>query len=413
MAVNAFLISLPRAALRVALVPLALAACGSSLVTPATDTGQDAAASLPSADGGLYATPYGTVLDSNVFEDDAAASTDASHAFNDATSDSSTDANAGPLIQMLSETVSSITQGGSFTIVAVVTDPQGPADLAGGQLTSGSGALLGAFVPTSPGSYSITVSWAQLNAAAPINFTGQTTLTNRATFYDAQGRQTSQSIPMSLYCGSAAAPNAACAGQCADLTAVDSCGSCAASCADAGGAGALNASCNAPGQCAWGTLIGPGTPSDTCASECSSNGGTCVGAQMTPAYSTTAIPETCSASPSSIGGSIAVSAVVTQISCICSANFSTFKTQTGDCASICGSSCFQTALLIGPIGGDAGDGVPTQVNDTCSAPYAVGIGTTWDQLVMADLPANETVLSPPSAISCQCEGPTQSVTGSP
>jgi len=60
------------------------------------------------------------------------------------------------------------------------------------------------------------------------------------------------------------------------------------------------------------------------------------------------------------------------------------------------------------VGGDAGaEGVQKVVYDTCSAPYAVGIGTTWDQLVMADLPATETVLSLPSVISCQCEGPTQ------
>jgi hypothetical protein len=408
-----------RTSLVIALAPFAIAACDGTLGTPTADAGADANASLPSNDAGLDSTQDGTLLDGNVLNDastpadatdalpapDDASSDASSDTGSDASGDATSDANAGPEILSLSETVSSITQGGSFTVIAIVTDPQGLSNLAGGQLASESGAVLGAFVPTTQGTYSLTVSWAQLNAAAAVNFTGQTTVSNRATFYDAQGRQTSQGLPIELYCGSAAAPNAACAGQCVNLTSVDSCGSCAASCADAGGIGAEEASCEAPGQCAWGTLIGLTTPSETCASQCASGGGTCVAAQTTPAYSTSAIPETCSSSPSSVGGSIEVTTVVITIGCDCEPSGGVIpKTQTGSCASVCANlsgsqPCYSTVLWVTAYGG-----AQQEVSDTCSAPYAVGTGTVWDGLVQADLPANETVMSPPSWINCQCEG---------
>jgi hypothetical protein len=95
---------------------------------------------------------------------------------------------------------------------------------------------------------------------------------------------------------------------------------------------------------------------------------------------------------------------VISIGCACAPSGSIPKEQTGSCASVCASllespPCYNTVVSV--------TGSTEQYFlDTCSPPYAVGTGTTWDDLVTADLPANETVVSPPGSISCQCEGPT-------
>jgi hypothetical protein len=65
-----------RASLGVALLPLALAACGGALQTRTTDDGADANAAAPSDDAGFDASPDGTLLDGTVL-DDASTSPDA------------------------------------------------------------------------------------------------------------------------------------------------------------------------------------------------------------------------------------------------------------------------------------------------------------------------------------------------
>ena len=322
-----------------------------------------------------------------------------------------TDAGPGPVIVSLSESPSSITQGGSFTVVAVVTDPNGYYNLANGDVVSASGAVLDTAYPTTPGNYSLTVRWDQLNAAASINFTGQTTATYHAIFYNAQGLHASQDISIELYCGSGASPDAACAGQCVNFTSVQACGSCTASCAGEGGGGWLaSLSCEAPGVCAWETPIPTTSPGVTCASECVTGGGTCTAAQLIPIYSPTGTSETCASSVTSLGSSssVQVATDVITIGCGCDPSGGVFpKNQTGDCASFCatlpGSSpCVFTDV---EVMGNASEGSqPLDVHDTCSAPYSVGVGKTWDVLVQANLPASEPVVSPVT-MACQCQGP--------
>jgi hypothetical protein len=212
--------------------------------------------------------------------------------------------------------------------------------------------------------------------------------------------QASKDTSIELYCGSAAAPDAACAGRCVSFASASTCGSCTASCADAGGADADGGSCAAPGVCAWQAAVPPLTPDATCASVCTSAGGSCVSAQTTPLFAATPIAEPCSASPASIGGAIPVTASVIGIGCGCSSGESG-KNQTGNCGAICASlegspPCENTQVYVA--------GVAGTLYDTCSAPYALGAGNLWDGLVEADLPVTESLVSPGGPVVCQCTG---------
>jgi hypothetical protein len=142
-------------------------------------------------------------------------------------SDSGSAGPGAPKIVSLTPSPSSITQSGSFTVVANVTDPAGVANLAGGKLVTLGGAEIGAFNSISAGTYSITVTWDELNAAGPINFTGSNTLDLQAQFSNEQAKQASRTMTITLTCGSGSFPSAACNGVCVNLDAdSNNCGAC-------------------------------------------------------------------------------------------------------------------------------------------------------------------------------------------
>jgi hypothetical protein len=391
---------------------LALAACSGSLQTSTSDVGTDAGFS-PIVDAGAGTIPDATLADGDVFVDGGVL-VDASPASSDAASDTGTgsvaDVDAGPEILSLSQTVSSMTQGGSFTVVAIVGDPQGLSNLAGGQLVSASGAVLGAFVAEGQGTYSLTLSWDALNASSPINFTGQASVTNRATFADVQGRTASQDLPITLYCGTGAAPDAACAGRCVDLTSLDTCGSCTTSCAVVSSFGPQDVACRSPGTCVFDLGVYGLSPDGGCAATCEIAGGTCISGEVTTQDGTAILPVPCSSLPLQSDARIATPTVVAQIGCACGSTDDnpTFfpKVQTGSCASMCASlpsspPCTGTIIYTY---GLTGSYVET---DECSAPYVLGTGTEWDDLVQADLPTTVTVMSTLWDETCRCEAPAQ------
>ncbi len=217
----------------------------------------------------------------------------------------------GPTILSLSTTKSSITQFGAFEIVAVVTDPGGLTDLVGGQLTASSGTVIGPFVATTMGTYSLKVTWDQLNTAAPIAFVGKTVETLTATFFDVHGVKTSKPVPIGLFCGSGASPDAACAGSCTSVASTSHCGSCSKSCpSSAMACDAATETCTTSPE-AYDAL-------DTCDQECSGYGPawTCTSAEADE-YGTSLGPETCSATVAQAKKTYGAS--VTGITCTCRA----------------------------------------------------------------------------------------------
>src|SRR5690606_3063546 len=77
-----------------------------------------------------------------------------------------------PVILSLSSNVTQMTEGESVTFTAILTDPDGVSDIVGGSLLDAQGAVdFGPFVAAGqPGTYSITLSWAQIHQAISIHF---------------------------------------------------------------------------------------------------------------------------------------------------------------------------------------------------------------------------------------------------
>jgi hypothetical protein len=115
-------------------------------------------------------------------------------------------------------------------VTAVVTHPQGIAQIIGGTLTDPSGASYGAFmVSTTSGSYSITLTWSAIELVQDIT-TGPAGEPRMfvATFYDQAGHSTAKSFTIQLTCG--AAMYGACNGTCTSLQGLNNCGSCGRTC---------------------------------------------------------------------------------------------------------------------------------------------------------------------------------------
>lgn len=129
-----------------------------------------------------------------------------------------------PRILSFTTNVSAITRGQSVTFSAIVTDPDGLADIVGGTLEGGSGQVYGTFSASGgAGAYSMSLSWNDMHLVAPIEFTTEEQRTFMARFYDVAGNQVTQSAQVRLHCNG----DAACAGTCADLMTDDlHCGTC-------------------------------------------------------------------------------------------------------------------------------------------------------------------------------------------
>lgn len=127
----------------------------------------------------------------------------------------------GPQILQFLTNVNHITEGESVIFTAVVTDPDGVADVIGGSLTSPDGKIAyGAFVTSGEeGAYSLTLQWAAIQQADDITFeTPSLARTFRAEFFDQGGKSAWKTADIELTCddGLRVTP-AACAGTCTDL----------------------------------------------------------------------------------------------------------------------------------------------------------------------------------------------------
>jgi hypothetical protein len=147
-------------------------------------------------------------------------------------------AGAGPVILSFGTNVTQLTSGQTVRFVGVLTDPDGVAALVGGHLTSPDGTIqYGAFVADQQGSYSLDLSWDQINQAQGITFTTDEMRMFRAEFFDVDGHSAVQNATLRLHCNGLAA----CTGQCVDLhtgmqggSQIVNCGSCGNDCSTGG-----------------------------------------------------------------------------------------------------------------------------------------------------------------------------------
>ena len=97
---------------------------------------------------------------------------------------------AAPIILSLATNVTSLTPSDSLVVTAVVTHPQGIAQVIGGTLLDPpAGGTYGAFqVSTTAGSYSLTLTWSQIKTVRDITTpVGGAGRTFRAQFFDQAG----------------------------------------------------------------------------------------------------------------------------------------------------------------------------------------------------------------------------------
>jgi hypothetical protein len=158
----------------------------------------------------------------------------------------------------------------SLVVTAVVTDPQGIAQVVGGTLKDPGGGTYGAFiVSTVSGAYSLTLSWDAIETVRDITApAGGQMRTFLATFYDQGGHSTAQSFDILLWCGDPTYGICS-GGNCADFQgSTSTCGSCSKSCMGL----SSYATCKA-GVCV--VNLGSSTP-ESCNALCASSGDTCV-----------------------------------------------------------------------------------------------------------------------------------------
>jgi len=156
-----------------------------------------------------------------------------------------------PSILSFTANVSSITEGGSVTFSAVVTDPDGIADLAGGTLKdTDSGSTYGAFSQVSGGSFTHAVTWQAMQAVNSISFTTSMTRSFTAEFFDSTGKRGGSSTAMRLTCPAGTNETARAVGGRCTTECVTGTGRCASACipmqSDPNNCGSCGRRCTAP-----------------------------------------------------------------------------------------------------------------------------------------------------------------------
>ncbi|MDC0672875.1 hypothetical protein [Nannocystis radixulma] len=182
-----------------------------------------------------------------------------------------TSVEGGPMFLSFSANVATLTQDESVTFTALLTDPDGVTDIVGGSLRSADESLeFGPFVAAGqPGTYSISLTWAQIHQTSPIEFEdGELPRMFRAVFFDQGSHKATNETSLDLVC----AGGSACDGTCTDL-ALDglNCGACGHGCDD--GADACESRACAP---AWSECINYTDGLETCEAACQSFGESCV-----------------------------------------------------------------------------------------------------------------------------------------
>lgn len=173
-----------------------------------------------------------------------------------------------PFFISFSTNVGQITESESVVFTAILSDPDGFDDIAGGTLFTEDGAFsYGPFVSAGQeGTYSITVSWAEIDQVAAIDFENfELDRVFRAEFFDKDGNKVAQDTTITLRCDG----GGACDGVCKDLQNDGAnCGACGKVCE--GGCGG--------GECLpiYGECIVEEDGFLTCDDYCQTEGAQCV-----------------------------------------------------------------------------------------------------------------------------------------
>jgi hypothetical protein len=195
-------------------------------------------------------------------------------------------AERGPRVLDFRVVPSAITEGETATFTALLRHPNGLEQLVGGRLTSPDGAITyGFFERTAAGTFRVAISWEQLHARLPINFSATAERTLEAVFLDNDGASISARIVLGLMCGG----RVACDGRCVDVnTDSKNCGQCGRTCTLATGQGGC-----AKGKCfSLGDCFTNGSFENvrTCADYCTSHKQACAdhacGGQTAVGYDT-------------------------------------------------------------------------------------------------------------------------------
>ena len=272
------------------------------------------------------------------------------------------------------------------TFQATVTDPDGLADVLGGELRAPTGEVYGAFTRAGAGTFTLERSWNQLNNVRPIQGGPGDSLAFEAVFFDASSNMGTGRATAPMVCQNPASDYLICNGECVSDRDTRACGACGVSCPSS----SFFDMCIAPGLCEGQVNITQDGP--TCAAACTTHLG--AGARCTRAYGQgqtfgEQTPATCSTVPGTPTPNVTVT--TTLVWCLCPGGGEPAPGQS--CADRCGAQrCQNTQLRF-----DRGDDLFLG----CTGPYQVH-GRTVSTLRVGD------VYSAPDTydwVACRCEHP--------
>jgi hypothetical protein len=135
--------------------------------------------------------------------------------------------NRPPVILSLETNVSELLDGSTVTVLAAVSDPDGPQDLVGGLLRGADGELLGAFEARSQGLFQLELGWPAFAAVEPFDFYGSESRDFGVSFNDFQGEEANQTFTLAFRCPDL---SGGCGDGCQRLDLDTACGACGVAC---------------------------------------------------------------------------------------------------------------------------------------------------------------------------------------
>jgi hypothetical protein len=125
-----------------------------------------------------------------------------------------------PVFLTFGTNVSSLTENETVVFSAVLTDPDGIADLIGGALKSPDGTIsYGAFATSDQeGAYSLSLTWDAIEESQDITFQQGQTRMFMAEFFDAAGHKTQKTISLQLTCNGMYACGGKCLAECGAMS---------------------------------------------------------------------------------------------------------------------------------------------------------------------------------------------------
>lgn len=134
----------------------------------------------------------------------------------------------GPEIATFIADTDRLSDGGTVTFTALVTDPQGAGDVAGGTLTDAEGGDTYGVFENDGENWTITLSWEDIGGVRALNFDSEDKRTFEAIFVDNSGGESAPAtVAVTFHCDG----EPSCGGACIDFTADPAnCGGCGAQC---------------------------------------------------------------------------------------------------------------------------------------------------------------------------------------